>query len=105
MSHQDWTPVVIHKKKSSSPDGGQVSKSISKPHTRVDDGEIVKPKYIDREFSQQVVKARVEKKLTRKQLAQMLNITETVVADVETGNALHNGPLVDKLRRCLDIKK
>lgn len=46
---------------------------------------------ITKEMAQQIVKARVAKKLTRKQLAQASCLTEKVIEEYETGKAVIRG--------------
>lgn len=100
MSHQDWDPIVIKKK--------PVKKATTSPSIKPvdkDEGEIPKLKLIDREFSQQVIKGRLEKNMNRKQLATALSLPEATIADIENGTAYHNGAIVGKIKTFLNIHK
>lgn len=55
------------------------------------------------EFSRALQQARVAKKLTQAQLAQMINEKTSVVNDYESGKAIPNPILVQKMSRCLGV--
>ncbi|KAK6589286.1 multi bridging factor type 1 like transcriptional co-activator [Cryptosporidium xiaoi] len=55
------------------------------------------------EFSRALQQARVAKKLTQAQLAQMINEKTSVVNDYEAGRAIPNPALVQKMSRCLGV--
>jgi hypothetical protein len=59
-----------------------------------DNNEVTKIKFVDKEFSNQVVQARLAK-----------GIAETIVVDVETSKAVYNGNLVSRCKTFLGIKK
>ena len=99
---QDWEPVIIRSKAAAK---ATVKPQIQgKPKQLADlEGDTPKIKYIDRELSQQIVNARLAKKLNRKQLAQGLMIPEAVVADYETGKAIYNGQMINRFKNFLGI--
>ena len=101
---QDWKPVVIQSKaKTDALKKAQASKFVGKT---VDlENDVPKIRYVDRDFSNLIVQGRLAKKLNRKQLAQGMMISETIVADWETGKAIYSGPMVDKFKRYLGINK
>jgi ribosome-binding protein aMBF1 (putative translation factor) len=68
-----------------------------------DDGEIPQLRYMDPAFVHRVVAARIARQWTRQMLATQLCVRESVVAELESGGALHNGPLVAKLKRTLAL--
>lgn len=70
---------------------------------RRDDGEIPQLKYMDPDFVRRVVAARVARKWNRKTLATKLCVKESVVTELETGCAMHNGPFVSKLKKTLEL--
>ncbi|KAH8739868.1 multiprotein bridging factor type 1 like transcriptional co-activator [Cryptosporidium ryanae] len=55
------------------------------------------------EFSRALQQARVAKKITQAQLAQMINEKVSVVNDYEAGRAIPNHALVQKMSRCLGV--
>lgn len=130
MSHQDWNPVVFHKKtrtKSTVSDKERIQNGVNAQavkkvgagknlnnntgaYTKVqrqaldNDGQPHRIKKIDKSISQKIQKARAELKMTRKQLAQKANEKETVIADYENGKAIPNHKLISKLERILKTK-
>jgi ribosome-binding protein aMBF1 (putative translation factor) len=68
-----------------------------------DDKDIYKVRYMDAGFVNQVISARISRKLNRKQLAARLCVRESVISDLETGRALYSGGLVSKLKKELAL--
>ncbi len=60
-------------------------------------------KYIKPELSKQFTQARINKGLTRKQLAQNLRIKESDVSDIENGTAKHNGNMITRFKKYLGL--
>lgn len=72
---------------------------------KLDDcSEAQKHKIIDRELSQQIIKARCAKKLTQDALAKQLNINVSIIKEYETGKAIVNNQILQKICRVLCIK-
>jgi ribosome-binding protein aMBF1 (putative translation factor) len=109
FSHQDWNVVVL-KPKTSTTQGGDGST----PH-RVHDATACKNKKLDqetedfhhkhvpRDLSALITRARIEKKLTRVQLARSLNMQESKIGEIENGSAIYNGAELAKIKRFLGI--
>ena len=98
MNHQDWKPLVFVKNQpeiqKSKIDYANVKKNIILNSNE----DIYKPKTVDKDFSKQLIKARIDKKLTQKEVANMLCITLKDVSEYENGTAIHNGKLVSKFK-------
>ena len=104
MAQQDWTPIVLTKNKT----GDKKPQSTMTNQQKAlleEDGDTPKVKYIDRELAQEIIKARVAKGLTRKQLANGMAIQECIVADHENAKAVHNGAMINKFKTYLGIGK
>lgn len=107
MAHQDWETIIITKSKTGS------KNSEKKPHTNMtkqqkallNDDEFPTIKYVDREFSKELVAARVAKSLTRKQVAHQLCIQESIIATFENGTAIHNGAIISKFKTFYGMHK
>ncbi|KAL7068833.1 multiprotein bridging factor 1 domain-containing protein [Cryptosporidium serpentis] len=56
---------------------------------------------VSHEFSKALQQARVAKKLTQTQLAQMVNEKTSVINDYESGRAIPNPALIQKISKCL----
>uniref|UniRef100_A0A6C0DAI8 HTH cro/C1-type domain-containing protein n=1 Tax=viral metagenome TaxID=1070528 RepID=A0A6C0DAI8_9ZZZZ len=105
MEHQDWKPVVFTK-----PSVGvkQIVKrqltTTQNPSVKLDENdEVIKIKKVPSEISKLLTTARVSKKLTRKQLANQLNLKEDVITAIETGTAIYDGNQIAKIKRHLGI--
>lgn len=66
--------------------------------------EAQKLKTIDRELSQQIIQARCAKKLTQDALAKQLNLNVSIIKEYETGKAVINNQILQKICRVLCIK-
>mmetsp|Transcript_13689 Transcript_13689/g.23486 ORF Transcript_13689/g.23486 Transcript_13689/m.23486 type:complete len:143 (+) Transcript_13689:108-536(+) len=128
---QDWTPVVLTKKKptGSKPvsdekavtaarrDGNEVEtmkkfnagankKSATTLNTAKLDAEtddLSLPK-VSKSMADSIRDGRMAKKLTQKQLAQAINEQQSVIADYESGKGLPNGQVISKIEKALGIK-
>lgn len=132
LSHQDWEPVVFHKKigntthketvKQALRNGGNVdtlhktgdhqSEAAKKrkleadlyvPATEAAPDQKPLPK-LSLEARQQMIKARTEKKLTQVQLAQQMNVRPNLIQDLENGKVLEDKTLLQKVNRVLGTK-
>jgi hypothetical protein len=109
MSHQDWETIVITKAKT----GSNLKPSEKKPRSNItkqqkallNDDEFPTIKYVDKEFSKELVAARVAKGLTRKQVAHQLCMQESVIATFENGTAIHSGPIISKFKTFFGMNK
>lgn len=129
--HQDWKPVVFHKKvqfankedvKEAIRKGKQVD-TLKKTGDHV--GEAAKKRKLEAdlyvsateaapeqkplpklslEARQQMIKARTEKKLTQVQLAQQLNVRPNLIQDMENGKVVEDTSVVHKVNRVLGTK-
>lgn len=68
------------------------------------ENEVAPPKKIDQSVGKTISKARLEKKLTQKELATKVNEKPNVINDYEAGRAVPNQQLLGKLERVLGVK-
>lgn len=61
-----------------------------------------KHKMIGMEMGKRISQARCEKKVTQKQLANALNIQESIVKDFESGKAIYNAFILNKIEKYLN---
>ncbi len=111
---QDWTPVVINGKKSVSP--GQMKYSIEEKKSDAEksrlaksfaienETEIFQTAHIPQALCQEIIQARNAKKLTQKQLANMMNIQQSVIASYENGKAIPDNQILQKIAKTLGVK-
>lgn len=101
MDHQDWKPVVLRKntdeKKSSQRPAG------TKKFHNLDGDDPDAPKKLGMNAGKQIQQARCTKGLSQKQLAQMVNVKAQVITDYESGKAMPDRAILNKLNRALGI--
>ena len=130
FAHQDWNSVVIRKRPSRPQDirspqalnqalriGGQVE-SVAKDHTnrpqtglpvpihKLDDNERedFHHKSLPSETKVAIAKARAAKKWSQDELARQINEPARVIKDYESGKAIPNPQVLNKLSRVLGVK-
>ena len=121
---QDWETVVFHKKKSSTKkdvvlesvinktpieykqkfDAGKNKQHISDATNKFDGDEIPKLKKVSTSLKSNLQSARQAKGWTQKELAQRINEKQTVVAQYESGQAIPNNAIINKLERALGTR-
>ena len=53
------------------------------------------------EMGKKIAQARCEKKVTQKELANALNLPENIIKNFESGKALYNAVIINKLEKYL----
>lgn len=103
--HQDWNTVIINK-------SGQKAATLSKPLVQKqpkylsqlnENDNVAPPKQFDRTYIAQVIKARLDKKLTQKDLASLVNEDVNRINRFEQGKEVYDHKLKSKLNRHLGI--
>jgi ribosome-binding protein aMBF1 (putative translation factor) len=108
---QDWKNIVIHgttavKSKMVSEQPKKVFVGTKEQGIVVDpETDEVKIITVDKEFSKQILQARLSKKMTQEQLAKALSLGVDVIKKYENGTARHNGGIVSKIKKYLNIHK
>jgi len=64
--------------------------------------EVFKHKTIGMKMGNKIAQARCEKKLSRDQLAQALSLPKKIIEEFETGKAIYNAVVLNKLEKFLD---
>jgi ribosome-binding protein aMBF1 (putative translation factor) len=110
MDHQDWKPsyLINPNAKSNTIKNKAKIHRANTPNFKKElliEGDVPSIKYIDKDFSLQLIKCRSELKLTRKEVANKLNLNITIIDECETGKALYNPVLIGKLKRFYKIVK
>lgn len=101
MEHQDWKPVIWRKQTKSSS-----STKYIQGHSKIkklDSDDPEPPKKLSHSVKIEIQKARSAKKLTQKQLANMVNLQVQTVSDYESGKAIPNKQILNKFSRILGI--
>ena len=66
--------------------------------------EVHKIEKVSMDFRKEMQKARCAKNMTQKQLAQKLNLKQTIIANYEQGKAVPNNYIITKIERALGVK-
>ena len=101
MEHQDWHSIIIKKKTPNKINTGS-KKGPSNSLDQVDKDEF-KLKKVNKDFSSEIKNNRNSKGLTQKELAQKINVKPSVINDYESGKAVPNPSIINKLKRILAI--
>jgi putative transcription factor len=129
MQHQDWKPVVWT---NPSLDQNALTESKKALHLIKKDGKVeiqtrIRPadaiqsqrsrkldnndsletyrhQSISHDFKIALQQARVAKKITQQQLAQLIQVSETTIKNYESGKGIPDPKLIDKLNRVLNTK-
>ena len=113
MQHQDWNTVVLNPKKTSDANNGSklvrpppavtsVSGKLARKIEDQVDSDTGKPvTYISTKDKQDIINLRTKAKLTRDQLAQLVNLNIKVITDIETGKAIENKAMISKIKQKL----
>tara|TARA_B100002051_G_scaffold276042_1_gene322250 strand:+ start:2687 stop:3028 length:342 start_codon:yes stop_codon:yes gene_type:complete len=107
MEHQNWETFIIHckdNKKDKKNEGPKKQLSKTQKIENMEKEDNLKHKKIDKELSKKIQQMRLSKGWTQKQLAQKINVNQSVINEIESGKALYNGQHIGKLKRLLNIK-
>lgn len=101
--HQDWETVIFHKK----PAKSTTSPDLEPTHIRAlkDNPESFANKGFESKYVQAVIKARLERKWSQKELAQKINVEFAIIQKLEQGKAIYDAQLKNKLNRVLNLGK
>jgi putative transcription factor len=115
MDHQNWETHIIHCKESNKNSNNttkntnknsskhkDVSKAV-KLEKMVDEDKL-SHKHISKDVANLIKNKRCEMKLKQKDLAKQLNVNVSVINEIETGKAIHNGKLISQIKRKLNLK-
>lgn len=98
FTHQDWTPVVFHKK---SPPAPAAPRKPQQERRLDEETELFHSPKFERAFIQSVIQARLEKKWTQKDLANAIREPVPRIQNFEQGKEIYDSALKARLQRCL----
>jgi putative transcription factor len=129
---QDWEPVVVRKKaptssakkdektvnaarragaeletikKFNAGSNKSASSATDMNTKRLDDEtDVLAHEKVSGELKKNIMQARLDKKLTQAQLAQLINEKPQIVQEYESGKAIPNQQIISKLERILGVK-
>ena len=71
---------------------------------KLENSEELVHKKVSFDMKRKIQRARMEKKMTQKQLAQLLQVKPQIVNNYETGKAIPDSNLINKMQRILGTK-
>jgi|SRR5210317_1749136 putative transcription factor len=105
MNHQDWNPVVIHGKSAKS------QTLTARPHREVtkeqklDQTELGTHKKVGLTMAKTIQNGRIAKGFkTQKDLAVAIGVPANIINSYESGKAIPDNAILQKLRRVLGVK-
>lgn len=115
---QDWNPVILRNKNREKEDPillkhrnnveiETIKKDKNKIDTnlrKLDSNDIIIIDKIPLEICKKIQQGRLEKNLTRKELAQKLNIKENIITEIENGKYKYDKQLIRKIEKILNYK-
>ena len=117
MNHyQDWDPVIIRGKVDKTKEkekyvkffGQEIKLPNKNPgksrEQKLEETEIGTHKKIGKETGLTIQRARVSKKYTQKELANLINVSSDIISSYESGKAIPDHKIMQKLRRVLSVK-
>tara|TARA_B100001057_G_C22804712_1_gene932891 strand:- start:1372 stop:1758 length:387 start_codon:yes stop_codon:yes gene_type:complete len=116
MNHQDWDQIVFKKRIPKTVKEAKAKGLTTQQHTnkknvnyentvsmRKLENEEVEIKKIEHSVSKIIQKARMDAKMSQKDLAQKLNLKPTVIQNYEAGKAIPNKMILVKMGKMLNI--
>ena len=97
---QDWKPVILRKDQPKA----KIPQYVSNIKVDEDGTETVKIKKISHTTSQFIIKARSDKNMKQKDLANMCNLDVSIISNIERGDCIYNATHVNKIGRVLGVK-
>jgi putative transcription factor len=119
MNHyQDWDPVIIRGKVNKEKEKEKYVKFMGQEiklpkrsqysgktrEQKLDEIELGTHKKVSKETALTIQKARVAKQYTQKDLAGLINVSTDIISSYESGKAIPDPKIMQKLRRVLGVK-
>ena len=108
---QEWDPMILNKKtksdKSKDASSSNTVKYSDEAHRlrKIENNDEAQPiAKVSHNLRLEIQKARTAKKLSQKQLANLINQQESVVKDYESGKAIPDNNIINKLSKALGVK-
>ena len=108
LAHQDWNTIYVHldkKKKKNNEQKESKKKKVPNDKTKLDytHGEEFKTKKVNSNLSTEIRTRRNLKGMTQKELAQKINVKPAIINDYESGKAVPDPKIINKLKRILNF--
>lgn len=106
LQHQDWNTVYVHLKKNKKETNNTEKKTKGKSNNldEVDKSSFKNTK-VSNSFCKEMSKHRNSLGLTQKDLAQKINVRPSIINDYESGKAIPDSKILNKIKRELKMFK
>ena len=117
MDHQDWKQVILRNPNAPSKKEAEKKKLIKKPvqhnsnnlsggvsFKKLDGDDVQKLEKVSKNDVQKIQQARLAQKMSQKDLANRLNVKQTVINELESGKMNKNNQFVSKVKKVLRIQ-
>ena len=104
MNHQDWKPVVIHGKSARAPTATRPHREVTKEQ-KLDQTEIGTHDKVSVSMAKTIQQGRIAKGFkTQKDLANAIGVPASVINSYESGKAIPDNAILQKLRKVLGVR-
>jgi ribosome-binding protein aMBF1 (putative translation factor) len=103
LQHQDWNTIVFsnkNKKKEENEKKTFVNSKTMQLEKKVENDDM-KHKFVPLSMRQDIIKHRNALKLTQKELANRVNLPQSIINEIESGKAIYNHVHINKIKRTL----
>ena len=101
--YQDWKPVVF--KKNTKKDTPTKKPTFNNKDKKLEnETENFKHKTVSLKLKRELQKARLSKKMNQKDLANLLNVSPSIINNYESGKAIPNNQFIAKMEQKLGVK-
>ena len=114
MDHQDWKQVILRNPNAPLKKEAEKKKVVKKPiknnlsggvsFKKLDGDEVQKLDKVSKVDVQKIQQARLAQKMSQKDLANRLNVKQTVINELESGKMKKNNQFVSKVKKVLRIQ-
>jgi putative transcription factor len=106
MNHQDWNPIVIHGKAATPVNRGSISKHHERTkQQKIEDEEIGTHNKVSLSTAKMIQQGRIARGFkTQKELANAVGVNASIINAYESGRAIPDVQIMQKLRRVLGVK-
>ena len=114
MDHQDWKQVILRNPNAQLRKEAEKKNVVKKPiqnnlsggvsFKKLDSDEVQKFEKVSKIDVQKIQQARLAQKMSQKDLANRLNVKQTVINELESGKMKKNNQFVSKVKKVLRIQ-
>ena len=104
VNFQDWTTVVLKKKKEKKQKQLEIDPIVKKMNQLDNTDDVCKIKTVSNDDRKLITSLRTTRKITQEELGKMLNIKKEIIRDIENGSLVEDKQIINKIKNFL-LKK